>query len=274
MPNENIKKLAYKDYLNGMKYKDIATKHNLKVSTVKSWAVRYWKKSESEKVATNTKKVATKHKNFATPKLSRLQPEISKNNSNALATALIDSAMDDKNELTAQQQRFCLYYATSDNALQSYLKAYNCSYLSACGSAYRLLENAKIKQKIDELKQIMRQHININADDMIIFLSKVVKSDIRDYLKFGRKSLELSDGRVIEVNFVDLEDSETVDTSLIQEIKQGKDGVSLKMIDKRWAWEKLEKLLGWSKEQSNENDVYIIDDIPTEDDDEECSQVK
>ncbi|MDR2971787.1 MAG: helix-turn-helix domain-containing protein [Bacteroidales bacterium] len=45
---------AYQDYLNGMKYADIAKKYGVSLGTVKSWASRYnWKKvaQKSEKVA-------------------------------------------------------------------------------------------------------------------------------------------------------------------------------------------------------------------------------
>ncbi len=35
--------LAHEDYLKGLKYKEIAEKHNVSLSTVKSWATRYWK---------------------------------------------------------------------------------------------------------------------------------------------------------------------------------------------------------------------------------------
>ena len=54
-----------------MKYKEIAEKYGISLSTVKSWAVRYWKKNELEKVATNEEKVAT-----TTAK--KLQPEKNK----------------------------------------------------------------------------------------------------------------------------------------------------------------------------------------------------
>ena len=50
--------LAYKDYLKGLKYKEIAELHNVSVSTVKSWVSRYWKKkgcNPKEKVATKKK---------------------------------------------------------------------------------------------------------------------------------------------------------------------------------------------------------------------------
>ena len=58
--NENAK-LAYEDYKKGMKYKEIAEKHKVSISTVKSWASRYWKQkgcNPKEKVATKKKKGA------------------------------------------------------------------------------------------------------------------------------------------------------------------------------------------------------------------------
>lgn len=57
---------AQKDYEAGLKYKEIADKHNVSESTVKSWASRYWKK---DKVATkNRKKSQPKSKKDATHK--------------------------------------------------------------------------------------------------------------------------------------------------------------------------------------------------------------
>ena len=58
--NENAK-FAYEDYKKGMKYKEIAEKHKVSISTVKSWASRYWKQkgcNPKEKVATKKKKGA------------------------------------------------------------------------------------------------------------------------------------------------------------------------------------------------------------------------
>ena len=65
------KQQAFEDWKNGMKYKEIADKYGISLSTVKSWAVRYWKKNEPENVATNKEKVAT-----TTAK--KLQPEKNK----------------------------------------------------------------------------------------------------------------------------------------------------------------------------------------------------
>ena len=53
--------LAEKDYMSGMKYKDIAEKYGVTLNTVKSWKVRYgWNKkgvhTKSEKVCTQKRK--------------------------------------------------------------------------------------------------------------------------------------------------------------------------------------------------------------------------
>lgn len=53
--------LAYEDYKNGMKQKDIAAKYNVSINTVKSWQQRKWKEmgnntEDSQKVCTPNKK--------------------------------------------------------------------------------------------------------------------------------------------------------------------------------------------------------------------------
>lgn len=53
--------LAYEDYKNGMKYKDIAKKYNVSLNTVKSWKTRKWNSMsmrtvENKKVCTQKRK--------------------------------------------------------------------------------------------------------------------------------------------------------------------------------------------------------------------------
>lgn len=79
MTNKNIKDLAFEDYCAGMKYKDIAEKYDINLSTIKSWASRHWKKLQP-----NTKKVATKE-------VKKLQPRKPKN----VQTKRNNNAVDD-----------------------------------------------------------------------------------------------------------------------------------------------------------------------------------
>lgn len=52
--------LAFDDYKQGMKYKEIANKYGVSLNTVKSWKTRYWNKKG---VHTKSKKVCTQKKN-------------------------------------------------------------------------------------------------------------------------------------------------------------------------------------------------------------------
>ena len=83
---------------------------------------------------------------------------------------------------------------------------------------------------------------------MVRYCLKVVGADIGDYVKFGRQEVPLViDGhsvydkntgkQVMEtINYVELNDSSANDTGVIDEVRQGKAGISIKLADKKWAW--------------------------------------
>ncbi len=68
---------AYSDYKKGLKYKEIAEKHGVSLNTVKSWAVRYWKKLDKD----NENEVATNMGEKLQPKR---KPGAPKGNQNAV----------------------------------------------------------------------------------------------------------------------------------------------------------------------------------------------
>src|SRR5690554_6922120 len=91
--------LAYNDYKNGMKYKEIAEKYGVTLNTVKSWKTRKWNDIEDEKgVHTKT----TKGKGVHTKK-SDAKP-IKK------AVESDESTVIENGDLTDKQWLFCLYY--------------------------------------------------------------------------------------------------------------------------------------------------------------------
>ncbi|BFN04357.1 phage terminase small subunit-related protein [Clostridium tetani] len=54
--------LAEKDYMNGMKYKDIASKYRVSINTVKSWKTRYkWNRNSVHTNEKKSKKVCTQN---------------------------------------------------------------------------------------------------------------------------------------------------------------------------------------------------------------------
>lgn len=66
---------AYRDWKRGMKYKEIAEKYRVSLSTVKSWAARYWKEKGTEKVADNGEKRLQPKQKVATNEEKKLQPK-------------------------------------------------------------------------------------------------------------------------------------------------------------------------------------------------------
>lgn len=52
----DVRDEAFADWKKGMKYKEIAEKYGVSLSTVKSWASRHWKSKEGERVATKGRK--------------------------------------------------------------------------------------------------------------------------------------------------------------------------------------------------------------------------
>lgn len=67
--------------------------------------------------------------------------------------------------LNSKQEAFCLHYAKTGNATESYLNAYgNKNYSSAGASANRLLKNHKIQERLLELRDTAESHKNAIMD--------------------------------------------------------------------------------------------------------------
>lgn len=73
------KEQVFRDWENGLKYQDIAQKHDIKLSTLKSWASRDFKSRVATKGAKAEKMVATKSKKVATTPKPRGAPKGNRN---------------------------------------------------------------------------------------------------------------------------------------------------------------------------------------------------
>lgn len=222
---ENYEK-AEQDYMSGMKYKDIAEKYGTTINTVKSWKKRYaWSRGEG---AHKTEKVCTQKSKGAHKKEAPIDD-------GTKATLQND-------DLTPEQQMFCIYYSRTFNAAQSYQKAYGCSYESAMVLGSKLLRNVKVRAEIERLKEIKRQQIVAGADDIVELQMRIAFADIGNYVSFGQKEVtDIETDETYMVSVVDLKESKNTDTQLIQEVKRGKDGVSVKLADKQKAIDWLSK---------------------------------
>lgn len=233
--------LAEQDYMDGMKYKDIAVKYGVTLNTVKSWKTRYkWDK----------KSVHTKKKSVHTKKAEEKQKK-------QAAAETVEQVL--KNEdLNDQQRLFCLYYSRSFNATRAYMKAYpDCTYESAMARSSKLMKDETIKEEIFRLKQAKMNKAMLEPEDIFQKYTEIAFSDITDYVSFGREEVQVmgafgpvetvdpETGEQVPVtkivNTVRFLESDTVDGSLINEVSQGKDGAKIKLADRM-------KALSWLAE--------------------------
>lgn len=158
---------------------------------------------------------------------------------------------EEDDELTERQRLFCIYYVRIFNATQSAIKAgYSANTAHVQGP--RLLGNVRVSEEIKRLKAKMTNTLFVDAMDVLNKYVSIAFADMKDVVEFGSKEVPLmtkkglmkdEDGNVITVreNFVALRDSETVDGTIIGEVKEGKDGISVKLLDKMKALEVLTK---------------------------------
>lgn len=212
----------------GVTLKELAEKHGVKDTTLRSRKNREkWDETQRNGNATQRKNVATKKRE----KSSGHEPVI------------------ENDELTEKQRLFCLYYIKSFNGTMAAIKA-GYAADSAHVEASRQLRKAKVGAEIKRLKGQMRSELFIDAMDVLNKYVKIAFADITDYAVFGKKEVEVmgmygpvkdEEGNVVtkEINYVDFKESAVVDGSIITEVKQGKDGVSVKLADKMKALDKL-----------------------------------
>lgn len=221
---ENYEK-AEQDYMAGMKYKEIAEKYDTTINTVKSWKKRYgWNRGEGahkiEKVCTQKTKGAPKK------------------------TVPIDDGTKEtlqNDDLTPEQQMFCVYYSRTFNATQSYINAYGCRYSTALTNGPALLGNTRIKKEIERLKEIKRQQIVTGTEDIVELQMRIAFGDIGNVVEFGREEIETKDGRTVEINSLRAKESSEVDTQLIKSITEGQNGLTVVMKDEQRAIDWLTK---------------------------------
>lgn len=207
--------LAESDYVAGMKYKDIAAKYGVSINTVKSWKKRYaWSRNKKtgciQKGCTQNKKGAHKKE--------------------AVAEDVSQVVIND--ELTDQQQLFCLYQSRMFNYTKAYMKAYpGCTYASAAVLGSRLMKNQLIRKTIEQLKQNHMNREMLKQEDIFQKYMDIAFADMNDFMSFGQEEIETDYGPRM-VNSVQLKESDQVDGTLITEVKQGRDGVSVKLADR------------------------------------------
>src|SRR5690625_185097 len=212
-------------------YKELEEQFDVKSSTIRSRKNR----EKWERNATTRKRntVATKKKSVATKNEIKEPVVISDN-------------------LTDKQRLFCIYYIKYFNATKAYQKAYDCAYTTAMVEGHRHLRNPKINLEIDRMKEEQTSGLKLGVRDVLQKYIDIAFADITDFVEFGKKEVPMMSefGPLVdekgnevmqEVNYVDFRESAQIDGTIITEVKQGRDGVSVKLADKMRALDMLAK---------------------------------
>lgn len=236
-PDERIEK-AKKLYKKGKKLSDIATKLGVPSGTVRRWKSTYKWDEEQDNECSESEQKRSEKSERSDKKANARKEETEK----AIEE---DSQLISTNEkLTEKQRLFCMFYIRSFNATKSYQKAYGCDYESAAAISYRLLENVGVKNEITRLKQARLNREFLNEHDIFQKYMDIAFADITDYLQFGTEEVPVmgafgiikdkETGKPITkiVNTVRFKPSAEVDGTIISEVKQGKDGASIKLADR------------------------------------------
>lgn len=217
-------------FLTGKKLVDIANELGVPDSTVRRWKHTY--KWEGER---------SKRKGERSEKKTNARKEEKK----VVADEVIQVV--DNPDLTDMQRLFCILYVRCFNATKAAIKA-GYSRNSAMEQGYQLLRNPSVRDEIARLKQHRLNQAMLDEADIFQKYMDIAFSDITDYVEFGREEVQVmgafgpvqvddpeTGGKKTltkEINSVRFRESNEVDGTLITEVKQSKDGASIKLADR------------------------------------------
>lgn len=215
-------------YRQGVLLKDIAAQLNVPAGTVRRWKSTY-KWEDSERSVKNNERSDKK-----TLKERAVNADVESVNENA--------------ELTEKQRLFCMFYVRCFNATKAYQKVYECSYNTAMVEGFNTLRNPKIQNEIQRLKQSRLNRELLDESDIFQKYMDIAFADVTDFVEFGQDEeyvigpygvVEIKDPETGEkkpltqkINTVRFKESKDVDGTLISEIKNGRNGASIKLADR------------------------------------------
>lgn len=228
--------VARKLYEQGILLKDIAEQLDVPEGTVRSWKKRYdWDNATLQKPECNVAKESARKK--------KVQQ----------AVAADTASVSENPDLTEKQRLFCLYYVRYFNATKAYQKAYGCSYEVAHAEGYKILAKPCVKTEIQTLKQSRLNRELLDEHDIFQKYMDIAFADITDFVEFGQEEeyvigqfglVQVEDpvtGKKAplkqKVNTVRFKESDSIDGTLITEVKNGKNGASIKLADRMKALE-------------------------------------
>lgn len=260
-PDKRIEE-ARQLYQQGKKLVEIASQLNIPEGTVRRWKCTHkWDSERSDKKSERSEKKKTKKKKAAESEVEQV----------------IENP-----ELTDKQRLFCVYYIRSFNATKAYQRAYGCSYEIANVEGYKNLVKPSIKEEIFRLKQERLNREFLSESDIFQRYMDIAFADITDYLEFGTEEVpvmaiygpvktkdpETGEEKTLTkiVNTVRFKDSSEVDGTILAEVKQGRDGASIKLSDRMKALQWLSDHMNLGTEEQKAKVALLQKKIKEDDD--------
>ncbi|MDQ7965182.1 terminase small subunit [Pseudomonas plecoglossicida] len=154
--------------------------------------------------------------------------------------------------LTAKQQRFVDEYLIDLNATQAAIRA-GYSKKTASSQGERLLRNVEVRKYLQAQRQDLQGRTKITQEMVLKELAKIGFSDIRKVVRWGETMVRMVDGEeecaedMVPYHGLALIDSTEIDddtAAAIAEVSQGRDGLKVKMHDKKGALVDIGRHLG------------------------------
>lgn len=229
----NKNESAEKDYMSGMKYKDIADKYGVSINTVKSWKKRYnWER----------KRGCTQNKKGCTQKMAEKK-----------AVADEVKQVIQNTDLTDKQQLFCIHYIRCFNATKAYQKAYGCGYTTAVTNGPALLGNTRIKEEILQLKQDRLNREFLSESDIFQKYMDIAFADINDFVDISAGFVTAKDG---------------IDGTIVSEVSNTQSGVKIKLADRMKALQWLTDHMDLATEKQKAEIALLKAKVQTDDGEE------
>lgn len=159
-------------------------------------------------------------------------------------------------KLTPKQKRFVEEYLIDLNATQAAIRA-GYSQRTANEQGARLLVNVSIAAAIEAAKEKRSERTEITQDMVLQELAKIGFSDIRKVVRWGETMVRTEtdkDGNDVEVPYhgLALIDSTEIDdatAAAISEVTEGRNGLTVKLHDKKGALVDIGRHLGMFKDR-------------------------
>lgn len=177
-----------------------------------------------------------------------------------------------ENKLTERQEQFCNEYLIDLNATQAAIRA-GYKEKTAYSAGQRLLKHVEIQKRIQQLKNERSERTEISQDRVLKELAAIAFANATDFVQVTEKPLYNSDGEkmldnsgeVIMIPDVEITETEKLkpeQKKAIASIKQGRNGIEVKLNDKTKALELLGRHLGmWNDKQEINLTAVNIEDF-------------